>query len=170
MNLEAWYPFYALVGGAAATLAGLLFVALSLNRDRFFAHDGKTMLRLAQRCFADYLYVLFISMAFLIPDIPRSVFAGLLVFWGVRRVYRLFRHARDAAEAIARKLTDPHTLREYAFPAFSGLALTLAGVMVGLKHDAWLYLVPFVAIGLCASASWSAWLLLVWEKDYANRV
>ncbi len=64
--LERWIPFFSLVGGAAATLAGLLFVALSINRDKLSAGESKIMLRLAQRCFADYLFVLVICVFLLI--------------------------------------------------------------------------------------------------------
>ena len=39
-DLEVWHELYVMVGGAAGALAGLLFVAVSINLDRIIGEKG----------------------------------------------------------------------------------------------------------------------------------
>jgi hypothetical protein len=169
INTHAWEPFFTTLGGAVATLAGLLFVSLSLNRDKLTAPENKLMLRLAQRCFADYLYVLVICLIFLIPDQGNHALAIELLLLGVGRTRRLLRHARDTTHDVSRNLFEWKTLREYALHVICSVGLVVISVFIYYGEEIAPYLVAPVAIMLVGNASWNAWLLLVMEKDFAKR-
>ncbi|MGB8383945.1 MAG: hypothetical protein WCG47_22315 [Dermatophilaceae bacterium] len=63
-DAEAWHELYVMVGGAAGALAGLLFVAVSINLDRIIAGQG-----LARR--AGETLVIMVSL--LTTSAPRDV-------------------------------------------------------------------------------------------------
>ena len=66
--LAEWHDFFAAVAGVAATLVGLLFVALALN-PAVMADDGPAGLRTwAGQTFHSFLMVLVIALVVLIPD------------------------------------------------------------------------------------------------------
>lgn len=169
INTQIWEPFFTTTGAAVATLAGLLFVSLSLNRDKLTAPENKPMLRLAQRCFADFLYVLFICMIFLIPDQGKHALAIELLLISVGRIQRLIRHARDATHDVSRRLLSWQTLQEYSFHAFCLIGMVINSVLIYYGNELAPYLDAFIIITLIASACWNAWLLLVMEKDFAKR-
>jgi len=58
--LQAWLAFYTTIASAAATLAGLLFVSLSLNRQRL---DDQARMA-ARRTFANLIDVLVLALIF----------------------------------------------------------------------------------------------------------
>jgi len=169
INTHAWEPFFATTGAAVATLAGLLFVSLSLNRDKLTSPENKLMLRLAQRCFADFLYVLFICMIFLIPDQGNHALAIELVGLSMVRIQRLIRHARDTTHDVSRRLLTWQTWQEYGFHVFCLTGLVTNSFLIYYGNAIAPYLDAFIIITLIASACWNAWLLLVMEKDFAKR-
>ena len=75
-----WYDFFGAVAGAAATLTGLLFVALALSPTTM-GDQGPARLRvLSGQSFLGFLSVLVVALAALIPDTaPRGLAATLLV-------------------------------------------------------------------------------------------
>lgn len=85
--LAEWHDFFAAVAGVAATLVGLLFVALALN-PRIMADASPAGLRIwAAQTFHDFLTVLVVALIVLIPD-AEAVGLGvpllLLGFWAWR--------------------------------------------------------------------------------------
>src|SRR5512136_3126671 len=92
-SLQAWQVFYATVAAASATLTGLLFVSLSLNRDRLKGARAHITLGTARRTFGDFLYVLMIALVFIIPhQVPYSLAVALLAL-GLSRGAGLTREA-----------------------------------------------------------------------------
>ncbi len=86
-HIAAWQTFFITLAGMGATLAGLLFVAISLhpaNQDE----GAKTNLRrLAEHTFADLVQVLFIGVCFAAPGQPAAIYAitsVMIVVLGVR--------------------------------------------------------------------------------------
>jgi hypothetical protein len=53
-GLESWQLFYATVGAAAAALTGLLFVSLSLNRERLRGKKAGQTRSIARKTFGDF--------------------------------------------------------------------------------------------------------------------
>ncbi|EEF58035.1 hypothetical protein [Pedosphaera parvula] len=160
--ITRWQPFFSAVAGVTATLAGLLFVSLSINREKITAQENRKLLRLAQRSFADYLYALFISLMFLMPNHESFGLAIPLFMVVAVRVWFLVRVMRRS-----RKGENPATLgglRENVIQIISCLGLVAAGVEIYRGEViATFFLVPVIALLLC-NASMNAWLLLVMER------
>ena len=84
-SLQSWQIFYVTVAAASATLTGLLFVSLSLNRERLKGKNARRVKSIARQTFGDFLYVLMISLVFIVPhQVPISLTVALLVL-GVKR-------------------------------------------------------------------------------------
>lgn len=159
-----WQPFFTAVAGVAATLAGLLFVALSINRDKITAQKSRVWLRAAERSFTDLLYVLFIALMFLVPahnpytlGIPLSCLA---VFWAFYLFRFLRRSVKDGGDG---SMTVIH-IREYALQIISFVCFCAACIEV--YRSALLVtflLVPVIAM-LLYNGSRNAWALLIMEK------
>src|SRR5215210_7310860 len=88
-TLTEWHDFFAAVAGVAATLVGLLFVALALN-PAVMADDGPAGLRTwAGQTFHNFLMVLVFALVVLIPGAgPVGLGLPVLILsvWGVARV------------------------------------------------------------------------------------
>ena len=87
--LERWHEFYLLAGTAAVTLVGLLFVALSFNLDVLIHESREHLLRHARATMMSFIYLLVVSLVFLIPDsnarrLGATVAMASLVFLGIQ--------------------------------------------------------------------------------------
>ncbi len=166
--LVRWQPFFTAVAGVAATLVGLLFVALSINRDKVAAQKSRVWLRAAERSFGDLLYVLFIALMFLIPahnpytlGIPLTCLAA---FWA----FHLFRYLRRFVKDTGTSAMSRGCFREYAlqilsFACFIGACIEVyRGALVVT-----FFLVPVIAL-LLSDGSRNAWQLLIMETEPAT--
>ena len=133
-HMAAWQPFFITLATVCATLAGLLFVAISLhpaNKDE----AGKTNLRrLAEHTFADFLLVLFVGLFFSVPGEPPQFYAlstVLILAAGIREPARRVLEARRDRDHTTHRA---HFLRRVG-PSLLGRALLLLGsVMLYLHH------------------------------------
>ena len=156
-----WQPFFSTVALASATLVGLLFVSLSLYRDRDKTASAAGRFSTAQRSIGHLLYVLMIGLVFLVPQQVPFGLAGALIVLGAARGVGLIRQAvRSLPSSPGRgKLGD--TLREYAIPAFASLGLLVVGVEVSRGETLAIYGLVLVVAALLSTGSWNAWLLRV---------
>ena len=129
--LAEWHDFYAAVAGAAATLLGLLFVALALS-PAIMADAGPAGLRVwSGQTFHAFLVVLGIALAGLIPaESPRGLAVALLVL---------------GALGAARVAGDLRRVRADPDPAWSG------------RRALWRFAAPAAAYALCLWAGAEAW-------------
>src|SRR5579859_2498631 len=88
-QLGAWQPFFMTLVGVCATLAGLLFVALSLHAAALRELSSANLRRLAEHTFGDFITVLFVGLFFLIPGASPS-FLGVILFVVVVMLSRQF--------------------------------------------------------------------------------
>jgi uncharacterized membrane protein len=155
--LADWHDFFAAVAGVAATLVGLLFVALALN-PAVMADDGPAGLRTwAGQTFHNFLMVLFVALIVLIPDTgPLGLGLPVLILgvWGVARVVADARRVRSdpAPEWHGRSV-----LSRFASP-LAGYAIAVwVGTQV-LRGDAdavgWLVATVFFLMMSAASNCW----------------
>jgi modulator of FtsH protease len=151
---EQWHDFYVMVGGSAAALTGLIFVAMSLHLRPILAkpwHRGRagwTLLNL--------LSVLLIAGAILAPGQPLRVLAVEIIAVAlISPLYgaRGFRHM-PPERSVAFGLELAVGLLGASLALLGGISL-LAEQGGGL----WL-LLPSAAIAL-ASSVWNAWRLMV---------
>ena len=160
--VEGWHEFYLLAGTAAVTLVGLLFVALSFHLDTLLDDSRAHLLALARQTFGAYLYVLVISLVFLIPGgsarvlgtaltVASAVYLGLLFF----RTRTTVREADPSGHDRFRS----RRMRMMAIVLLLGLGASLA---IAFTHDpGWLPLFVTVVLLQLANAAWTSWDLLV---------
>ena len=152
-----WHDFFAAVAGVAATLVGLLFVALALN-PAVMADEGPAGLRTwAGQTFNSFLMVLVFALVVLIPDAgPVGLGLPVLILgvWGVARVIADARQVRSdpSPEWHGRSL-----LNRFASP-LAGYAIAVwVGTQV-LRGDAdavgWLVATVFFLMMSAASNCW----------------
>ena len=160
--LQSWQIFFASVATASATLTGLLFVSLSLNRDRLRGDKAHLTLSIARNTFGNFLYVLMIALVFLVPHrVPFSLTVALLVLGVASGLGLIIREARRLSSN-PKKLPDLRwVLRQIGLPAVATLGLIWVAIEIGLnQYDAIFGLVAVIA-ALLVTACWNAWLLLV---------
>lgn len=162
--LTRWQPFFSAVAGVAATLAGLLFVSLSLNREKITAQENRILLRLARRSFGDLLYALFIALMFLMPNhVPYPLAIPLICFSAVRG-WLLVRSISRSSKTGWISLTKYGLLRDYSFQAVTCLGLLVAAVEIYRGNILAAYLLVPIISFLLYNAGMNAWLLLMMEK------
>src|SRR2546428_13378851 len=87
-TLQGWQNFYLLVGTAAATLVGLMFVAISLG-SRFITQESIPALRtFVSPTLIHFIYVLAIAAVVLVPTMTWMLLGILLVLAGVISCWR----------------------------------------------------------------------------------
>jgi len=159
--LERWHEFYLMAGTAAVTLAGLLFVALSLHLDRFVEKSHEHLLALARVTLLSFTFVLFASLAMLMPPINKhqtALMIGAVSLGGLAFSFRVTRAARHHDEAGFSR----GQMRRRLVPALVGyvmMLLTAVGLYLGIPES--LY---FMVGGTCmilGNAAGTSWDLLV---------
>lgn len=81
--LDSWHDFFLLAGTAAVTLAGLLFVAMSIHVDALVKPGRGHFLQLSRAVLGSFLFVMFVSLVLLIPHEKRTMVAVQLMVLGV---------------------------------------------------------------------------------------
>lgn len=86
-QLQPWQSFYMLLGGASATLVGLMFIAISLGPGLWREEDrpilAPSLNAFLSPTFIHFVYVLVTALVVLVPTLTESVFGGLLVITGL---------------------------------------------------------------------------------------
>jgi hypothetical protein len=97
--MQGWFDFYAVIGAAAATLTGLLFVATSMNAVAALSRGPEGSRRLVEQAFENYLAVLMVSLLALFPDMTPTTFGRttlmVIASWTVWVVVRLYQAAAE---------------------------------------------------------------------------
>lgn len=162
-SLLSWQLFFATVATASATLTGLLFVSLSLRKERFSGQGSSLIKTSARRAFSDFLHVLMIAIVFLVPHkIPLSLTVALVVL-GISRGFGLFRDYYRNWRKLKQKMSGRTFLREFGLPAMASIGLIAIAVAVLIGMTDSIYWLVGVIAALLLSACWRAWLLLVEE-------
>jgi hypothetical protein len=71
--MEMWHDFYILAGTAAVTLAGLLFIALSLHLDQLVEESHEHLLALSRAMLLSFIVVLTASLMELTPAYSQRI-------------------------------------------------------------------------------------------------
>jgi hypothetical protein len=159
--IERWHDFYLMAGTAAVTLAGLLFVALSLHLDRFVERTHEHLLALSRVTLLSFTFVLFASLFMLVPPQGARQTALMIAATGVGGLsftIRLTRAARHHDEAgfsrgqMRRRITVP-------IVAYFLMLLTAVGLWLGVGEA--LYMMTGAVSMILGNAAGTSWELLV---------
>ena len=157
-STEGWASFFAAEAGASAALAGLLFVALSINLQRIVAFPhlpGR-----AAETLAMLVGVLIVSSVGLVPGESMAVLGVQYVIAGaVIWLFPTVNHLRRAA--LPRVTETWRVVMSVVLAQAATLPIIVAGVLLLAGHPSGLYwLVAGVIFSLIASVL-NAWILLV---------
>lgn len=159
--MPGWSTFFELVGGAAATLLGLLFVAVSVNTDKILGDAHAHSRLLAEQAFQNYFAVLTIALIAFLPTITPATFGyivmGMTVSWGMWVVIRVFKTVAASIKGTSRiRMFQRYLL------SFAGFAMLLYGGWdVGFNHADDRNNVAIGLLMLLISATIVSWELLV---------
>jgi hypothetical protein len=81
--LQVWQNFYLLIGTASATLAGLMFVAISLGSRLMTSRNIPALRVFVSPTLIHFVYVLVTTAVVLIPTLTRALLGTLLVLAGL---------------------------------------------------------------------------------------
>jgi len=165
-----WHDFYALVGSAAASLIGLLFVSVSMHIDIMAQAADNEARILAVQTFSSFLYVLVIALVFMVPaqnpwglSLPLLAM-GILGCLRMLQTWRRFFRARNAGDPSK----DTHySLWHLAYPTLSYVALamvSLAALRGRVQALAWLLIVVVMLLLDATRSAWDLMLLVAMQK------
>jgi hypothetical protein len=155
--LAAWHDFYMLGGTAAATLLGLLFVAVSLKLEVVRSESAKHVRALAWQTFASFLSVLFISFTYLIPFVDQRSLGLVLAILGGFGLVRM----ALALPSTAGGGWSVATVARFVLPLAAYVVMLGAGIDLRQGYVDGLYWMVGPIIMLLASAAQGAWSLLL---------
>jgi hypothetical protein len=163
--LRGWQNFYFMMGGAAATLAGLMFVALSLGQHLISDQTKSQMKLFAMPSIIYFVSVLLLAGIMLVPIFTPAWMALVLFLsggFGFMHVSRLaiilFRAAlRNKDFTIADWLAQIiGPVASYALLLIAALCFSLGQTTLGLIA------IGIAAISLLLCAITNTWSLVIW--------
>jgi hypothetical protein len=158
LPLAEWQTFFAVQAGAAATLTGLVFVAVSINLRQIMEVRG--LPGRAAESLLQLLQVFFVAGLVLVPRQPIAARAGEIlaissVSWLIQTLAQV-RYARS-------RVGHPRVwlLSRTVMTQISTAPFLVAGILLALRNPGGLYwLVPGIVFSF-VSGVLSAWVLLV---------
>jgi hypothetical protein len=157
-----WHDFYLLAGTVAATLMGLLFVALSLHWD-VVLEDSKTHLHaIAIEAFGAFLIVVFLSLLMLAPTASARPLGFSLMLLGGLRIVMGLRHSRVLWSSSDESFRRPEMIyRSIVIPAAFAVLAWCGYLIFRRDFDGGLPMLTLAVIALLGMGARASWDLLV---------
>jgi hypothetical protein len=162
-TLRGWNNFYFMLGGAAATLIGLLFVAASLGAALVSTDTQGAINTFVTPILFYFLSVLGIASLMLVPTDSRALVAGVLLCvgaYGLGRMARILRSMMLLARA--QPLDHGHWKWHATIPGLSYVAIAGTGAWLLLTPAASLDGLALATVFLLLSGIWRSWDLVIW--------
>jgi hypothetical protein len=155
--LNSWEIFYSTVSLASVTLAGLLFVSLSIHQENVDDKPFRNMVSLARSSFGDFLYVLMLGLVFLVPHpVPGGLAIALFVL-GLARAWG----SRHLAGGFFKRPSRKRAFPGFLLSSIASIGLVIVGIEILRGVMVSIYGLVIVVAALLTNASWNAWLILV---------
>jgi len=159
--MQTWLGFYAVTAGAAATLTGLMFVAVSVNVAAILGDAQGNSRRLAEQAFQNYLAVLLVSLLAMFPSMSLAElgFVTLCVtaawaIWVLVRAYLALTRPYSSGSRL-------HSLRRQTSSLIGFGMLIFAALRMALNIGDSRNLFAVATIILLFSAAAVSWELLI---------
>jgi hypothetical protein len=153
-DITEWQTFYLLAGTAAATLIGLLFLAISLHFDVFRGKTSGELNFFAALTFNCFFYILVIAMMFLIPGLSPFWLGLPLLLFGTLALIGAWMQRRQTGE-------DPRITAKFNLPILGLGILVVFAALLMMQVVQSLYGFAFVILLFLISAARNAWDLLL---------
>lgn len=162
--LHNWQNFFFMAGGAAATLVGLMFVALSLG-SHLITPENTTNIRIYVNPTLFHFVTVFVAACvMLIPTHTRIsliVCMGAIGMVGIGKVISVIRHMkyqlREAESA------EGHWIWHGILPFLSyGAVCIAAGLMLLNDQTVWIEGLAIMTVILLVCAIHNVWVLVLW--------
>jgi hypothetical protein len=164
--VHEWQIFYATIATAAATLVGLLFVAMSLNVRMFTGNKNIGLKKLAILTLTNFLYIIIFALIFLIPR-QGPIGLGLpLMCNGFAGLMSTIPHLRTLLSNIPQGISRRNTYIRAAMTLVAFAVLIIVSFLVTVRAStASLYWLVAPMILLLISASRNTWSLLISVRE-----
>lgn len=161
-TLEKWHDFFLMAGTAAVTLAGLLFVAISIHVDTLVQGKRDHLLDLARATLLSFTMILVLSLSMLMPYLSqRFVGVQLVILAAAFTAFTLFTMLRAKGEG-HEHYSIARFRRRLLLPVLGYAYIGLVGWM--LSHKGGPTSLNYLLGGMCllfGNASGTSWELLV---------
>ena len=160
----AWQSFYLLVGTAAATLVGLMFVAVTFGSSLVTAETSPTARAFLDPTFTHFVQILLTACLVTIPSMGQALLGVLCLLIAALRLaalVRVYRHMRQAHRT-HNDLELSDWLSGVVFPLFCHLLLGAAGFAFVEERAIAFNLLAIVTIAILLIGVFGAWELMVW--------
>jgi hypothetical protein len=170
-----WQTFYFALGTAAATLTGLLFVAVSLHLEQVVGKEHPEIRAVAYKTLVGFVNLLFISLYFLMPRVTPLALAGALLVTTLVAATILGRQTPLAVHLIQRTWGWRRFFWRFVLPEICQAGIVVVAILLYVGQTAALpWLVPLLLL-LLGSQVLNAWDLLVQvgqekREDQADRL
>ncbi len=159
--LRDWQIFYATLATACATLVGLLFVAVSLNRENLSREDGGERMWIARQTFYQFLMLFLLALLLLAPHRSSSSVGLTLLGFGAAWSFGVVRAFRTRIRMRRQPLSLEGFVRGFGLSFVSLLAVFAVAVALLLGQVGALVWLVVVLLNLLLFTGRNAWFLLV---------
>ena len=165
-DLHRWSGFFTLLGECTASFAGLLFVAIALNSQRFQDPENRHLMLLARQTFFNLLMLTSLSLFAMLPVATIESYSQGALAASVAGLITCLAAMREERRARSGQRASVETLRAYYGPALIYMFFGWAGVRVMLGRPDHIAFFGMGAIMLLLVSARNAWLLLVLKGHY----
>lgn len=168
--LGGWTWFYAMIGGASATLLGLLFVSLSVHSFTIKRGENEHFMRLARLTLSNYLMLITLSALMLVPQNPRAVLMVTILVVAVIGLFWAMRLGWGMNKMAATDEDSKFIRRSFRMTFFSFGMMILAAVAIETRVPTPLHFMLAPVINLLVTSVRNSWgLLLSLQPDDSLR-
>ncbi len=160
-QLNLWHDFYIVLGGAAATLVGLLFIAISLNAELITNRTQAPLRAVASNTFISFLLVLVYALFLLFPNDNVGTVKGTVLGISLMGAVHVLHQAYIAWGGKGHHISLLTMLRRFILPSFAYIFIIYASQQLTDSDSSSLYSLAVVFIVLLGTATSYAWDWLI---------
>jgi hypothetical protein len=166
-----WQSFYLLAGTAAATLVGLMFVAVTFGSSMVTDESSPMARAFLDPTLLHFAQILLVSCLATVPTMGAKLFGVLLVSISVLRIahtFRVYRHTRHA-QLLKHDVELSDWLSGVVFPLICYVLLCLTGCAFCAHYALAFDVLAFITLAILLIGLYGAWELTVWMAIVRSR-